>query len=319
MATVPNANKAYMLKVGPDTAGDLLSNCFIRQRKLRPRKVAVYAEKMKKGHWRPGSNIEVAILGTGRNSERILVNGQHRLNAVIESGTVQEFAIAEIACKDADEVAKLYYVQDRGTNRTPADIYSASGIIEELNVTRTQMNAIGGAIRFINDDFGDKGNPSMDEDEMLAMIGDYADAALMYIACTEGATKTVSSALKRSAVMSVGMATFRYAADVYGEKTIEEFWDGVALDDGLRQSDPRKVCHNHLVETRMPSAAMVNGRRIVGQAYQARYIANCFNTWVTGGEYKAGDGERRQRGSSKVYDANAPIKILGTPWKGSDS
>lgn len=305
--------KTYTLEVDAAKAGEILSqNGYKRQRVLRPKTVTLYADKMENGHWVPGSPIKFVLWGDKRNPKRVLVDGQHRLHAVVKTGAKVQFAVTEIWCDDENEAARVYYTTDRNAVRGYGDIFAATGVQEELGLTKTDMNAAASSVRFIDSGFL-KNNTFQDEDDLLHKVLEYQDAIVLYFAATAGCDRRMSVPLRRNSVMAVGLVTFRYSAGVYGNKKVEDFWEGVALDDGLKQGDPRKVANVHLMTTRMPNGAMIPGFRTVSAAYQARWIANCFNAWAEGREYKVTED---RRSASKVYDSSAPIEILGSPFKG---
>lgn len=77
-------------RIGPADAQRMLDNAHPRQRTLMPNRVAHYALMMQAGDWfePPYTYSVIAIDDHGR-----VVNGQHRLRAVIESGRTVEFWI----------------------------------------------------------------------------------------------------------------------------------------------------------------------------------------------------------------------------------
>ncbi|PYJ11254.1 MAG: hypothetical protein DMF06_03320 [Verrucomicrobia bacterium] len=131
---------------------------------------------------------------------------------------------------------------------------------------------------------------------------EYAIAASIYVELIAGASGRISNLLRRAASMAVGIVTIDESISVFGDKKVEDFWTGIAKDDGLHLVDPRKVAHTHLIETSMRGGKGKNA----SPYYSARYIANCFNAWVEGREIKF----------TRVNDAKAPILIAGTSFKG---
>ena len=112
---------AYEVSISPAYAKFLLdmskSSGFVN-RKLSMRIVHRYANAMRNGEW-VLSNDAILVTKNGK-----LINGQHRLMAVIESGTTQRFLIMT----DADETMFKYL--DGGVKRTLNDFMWASGLTD---------------------------------------------------------------------------------------------------------------------------------------------------------------------------------------------
>ena len=100
--------------ITPELAYELLtSNC--RNRTLRGNVVAAYARDMSEGRWKAaGEPIYVAADGE-------LLNGQHRLNAVVEAGVSVHLPIMRGVPKDYRMIA------DQGLRRTTGDVLSIEG------------------------------------------------------------------------------------------------------------------------------------------------------------------------------------------------
>lgn len=102
-------------KVGPAEAKALLEKNDVNRR-LRPRQVAAYAEDMREGLWgETGEPIQVSR--TGR-----LLNGQHRLNAVIDADVTLELLFVTGL---PDQSQKL---MDSGAGRTASDALNMDGV-----------------------------------------------------------------------------------------------------------------------------------------------------------------------------------------------
>lgn len=100
--------------IDPDLARELLvSNT--RNRNLRHRVVASYAADMAAGAWREnGESIKIAADGT-------IVDGQHRLHAIIESDTKQRMLVVTGLPMDAQDTV------DGGAKRSFADVLKLRG------------------------------------------------------------------------------------------------------------------------------------------------------------------------------------------------
>jgi len=99
----------HIEKVTPAKAREWLERNNTRNRNLRPHKVALYADQMTRGQWlMAGDPIRFDSDGT-------LLDGQHRLAAVVESGKAQYFIIV----MGLDP--RTFGVMDIGMARTPGD------------------------------------------------------------------------------------------------------------------------------------------------------------------------------------------------------
>lgn len=114
-------------KVDPERAKALLAGT--RNRRLRNYYVAKLARDMEAGNWRPNSVIQIATTPDGE----VLIDGQHRMAAVISSNVPQEFIVAcGLSLNDQ-------LVIDTGRSRTLSDTLTLRG---ETN-TQTLAAAIG--------------------------------------------------------------------------------------------------------------------------------------------------------------------------------
>lgn len=100
---------AEVVNVTPDIARHLIETSNRENRKVKPNVVKRYARLMAEGDWR-FSPETISISKTGR-----LLNGQHRMLAVIESGVTCRFLFAT----GFDD--EIFGVLDRGAVRTRAD------------------------------------------------------------------------------------------------------------------------------------------------------------------------------------------------------
>lgn len=95
--------------ITPELAQRYLELNSRQQRKIRRHKVAEYADDMRNGLWElNGAAIVIDEFGN-------LIDGQHRLSAVVESGTTQQFVVVRNVREDA------YRTIDQGMKRSLAD------------------------------------------------------------------------------------------------------------------------------------------------------------------------------------------------------
>ena len=95
--------------ITPEKAADMLATINVKNRKIRPAVVDKYASMIRKGEWKLSPEA-IVIANTGR-----LLNGQHRLSAVVKSGVAARFLVIRGPNEDVFEIL------DRGTLRSTAD------------------------------------------------------------------------------------------------------------------------------------------------------------------------------------------------------
>ena len=106
--------ESEFIKITPTRAAELLANNGVNRR-LRPQLVGSYAEDMAQGLWR-ATGEAIKVSRTGR-----LLDGQHRLNAVIEFGKPIEMLVVTGLPDDAQEL------MDQGAARSAADALAMHG------------------------------------------------------------------------------------------------------------------------------------------------------------------------------------------------
>ena len=106
--------ESYMIEISPELAEQFLSVNFTNNRLKSKSSITSYASRMKEGLWGVSAPIFFSEKGW-------LIDGQHRLEAVIESQTSQEFVVM-IGLPD-DAATRI----DRGLRRSVSDISCIEG------------------------------------------------------------------------------------------------------------------------------------------------------------------------------------------------
>lgn len=294
-----------IVKVTPDMARQWLSErLYNRQRTIRSAHVKFLTEEMLRGTFVPGTQIRFSILDGKYN----LLDGQHRMAAVVASNTTQVFSILSAETESEEQEAIQYGNLDTGLRRTFNDMGRALQLTDELGFTATQINELSAASTFIRSGFIKSRRQYTSRSDLVKWIRDYSTAGQEYYEIAAGCTQEIRPSVGRRATLAVALVTFLYSEVAYGE-CIEQFWRGAIFDDALRVGDPRKVAYNHLMTTRHAGGGYHGRvRDLTTSAYSARYLANCFNAYV----------EQRSLTGTKVIDHNGPIKILGSPFRGKE-
>ena len=111
--------KCTVEEITPKMAKEYLANNCEYNRRVNDRRVAIYAEDMKAGEWQlNGEAIQF-------NKHGILINGQHRLNAIIRAG----IPVKMMVVRGVEDNVDLF---DRGNARSTYQSLLMGGIDKEL-------------------------------------------------------------------------------------------------------------------------------------------------------------------------------------------
>ena len=282
------------LVVGPDLAERVLKEAdYAGQRKTYDHHVTLLADLMRRGKWTPGSQIAFAQVG----DDLFLVNGRHRMHAVMASQRDIEFQALVVPCADMAEVARLYYHFDVATRvRGTSDVLNAIGVAETFGLSRGMTKAVYSAVGLI-------GNglimPSYLRDPVKVRSVDHRlDAAkswwqyaVQYEDITDAADHNLRKRLHRPGSVAVALVTLKYQ-----NARATEFWSGVAGNDGLRRGDPRHALITDFMNRSVKTGSM---------AQTVIVPCSAWNAWFDG----------KTLGHIKVVGSPIP-KLLGTPFDG---
>lgn len=219
----------------------------VRNRTVSLDTVRKYARDMTEDRWLwTGEPIQLDHDGFVRN-------GQHRLLAVIESGTTQDFFVV----KDLDPLAQL--VIDVGRPRTIANQMHMSGV-HNATLSAAIANVL---IRWREGKMFSTYSPSvLQVQNVIAGEEQFTDAlALIY---------RVRRNMRRVPVSSIGAA---YIEAGHLDRTARDnFFEALVTGADLAVDDPRLVLRNTLSRQ---LAHSVRGRR-AGQLYQ---VVHAWNLW----------------------------------------
>lgn len=295
-------DKIYRITVTPEQAETWLTKYKADvQRPIRQKWVTELTEIMQRGEFDRNSTIQLREL----NGEIHLVDGRHRLNAVIKSGTTQSFIMIADQVADEQQLLDAFRRRNESALVTKADYYAAMKLDLETGLSRTQLNKVSGAVPFIYDRFRVGSNRDLALDKRVDLIRHYAESAGDYFEAILPAGDLMAPKLRWAAVIAVGLITFDESVKTYGRDAVFAFWEGVARMTNAYPNDPRGVLERNLMVT-VPSrgnAAVKPGEEMRSPMYTARYAANCFNAWVEGRTI-----------NRAVVDVGKPITIRGSKF-----
>jgi hypothetical protein len=280
--------------ISPDFARDILATAkYEHQRKLYRHQVVILTDKIARKQWVPGSQIAFALL----DGNLLLLNGQHRLHAVIESGEALEFQILILPAETMEDVGQLYArfnVNER--KRSVSELMDGRNIYDTCEVERRTAVALYQAVGLIANNFKPLNyiqTPvlAQNADYRLELCEPWWDRARQYEHLIAPAPRDIKQRLLIGGRMAVALVTLEHQ-----EAKAIEFWSGVASDDGLGRDDPRKLFLRDIYNRDL---------RRQGASESAHSAAVAWNAWFSGADLKL----------IKVV-TGAVFKLLGTPWAG---
>jgi hypothetical protein len=226
MATDSPTQRAAVERISPRKARSLLSNNG-RNRNLRMPRVRELSGAMQRGEWElNGETVKVADDGT-------LLDGQHRLEAILHSGvTIQSVVVRGLPTTAQDTV-------DTGRRRRLADVLSLEGY-PDANALAAALNVLH---RYRNDQRIDYSRSTAPTPQQ----------ALTLLAVCEGLLESVRIA--RQVTKKIGgpigvFAALHYEFGRVDRAAADEFFE--RLDDGVRlsRSDPVLHLRNYVIRPR---------------------------------------------------------------------
>lgn len=248
-----------VLKINPDVASKMLQ-ANINNRPLSSATIDAYAYSMKRGEWM--LNGETMTFSEGGR----LIDGQHRLHAVIKSGV----EIDALVVTGADERAFETHGQTR--RRSNSDVLAISG---EKNYT-----VLAAAARFYvayKQGMHSAESRTISAPQVLACIEKHPE--LRYWATRFSGSKNVSK------MSSALVAYLTVASELYGVDKLDKFFDKLHTGTNLAQGDPAL-----LLRERLLNQGVAKLTRTVAQAFMVKAInAHIHNKKISILRHKAGE------------------------------
>jgi hypothetical protein len=278
--------------IGPEDARKILMDCaFAGQRTINPGNMRAHTLDMQRGLFRPGSQIVFAQMP---DDSLILVNGYHRLHAVVEADTVVEFQIMIEPVADHEGVRDLYCSLDTNIlKRSDSQISRAADLGAGIGVKQNIAARALGAVAIIASGLRVLKIVDRPADVVTAYgrkdaVKEWAAELRIYADIMGKATKAMKLRLHTQSMMAIALVTLRYQP-----AEAIEFWTGVAENDGLRKGDPRKALVGVLLEgthRRRPESGML-------------HASVAWNAWIEG----------RPLRILRIY-AKTRCRPIGTPF-----
>lgn len=243
------------VNIDPKKARHLLS-LNTRNRKLSRQLVEKYATDIKAGRW-PYNGDPIRVSATN-----VLLDGQHRLQAIIDADTAIEVELIEGL---PDDVAMTI---DGGRKRTASDILNmldgSSMLATSLAAcTRATLNYLGGySLTNV------QSTPSI-----VTFVHGHPDVSKYTTMAREADRVTTASALGSVLFLGTRAATM--------EKRAQQFVEPLKNGEGLNAGDPRLACRNAFINARMRNGVV---SRNIDPRWAFITVTQCWNAFVTGRE-----------------------------------
>lgn len=258
-----------VVRVTPKMAGEWLANKSVTNRRLKVTLVARFARDMKNGNWELNGSTIVF------DQDGVLLDGQHRLQACIDSKTAfHSLVVFGVKSSAFDTV-------DTGKTRSTADVFTIHGIPNAI------LTAAICALIWRRDTLGNfmrVGLPSVPTTRELELVqAQYADLIQRAIHTTRPC--------KRLAPPSLLSALYVFFAEK-DQDTADLFFQALAAGDGLRSNDPIYLLRERLILDRT-SKSRLPKKEIAALIVKAwNYVRNGVSVkqlkWLGTGKGKEG-------------------------------
>lgn len=281
-----NSISARVVCVSPEHAETLLNLNYNRNRTVRNNHVEKFKRALETDFFVDGSALRLNYF----KGVYTLTDGQHRLQAIAESGKAATMVVIISDSDPSADYAKVDQIVRRRTDTDALDAIAPNENGLSVNARRSYHSAL--RLIHLNFVIGAKVTPPLPID-ILDLAKEYS-AQIDFM--DEILTDRISGQpTKRgvwcSAPLAVALVTAKYA----NPEIVKDFWGQVQADDGLRANDPRKKLHLYLMADSADSG---------GQGRYGAIIASvkCWNAFVAGITL------------DKIYASGAVPKIALTPF-----
>jgi len=272
-----DSTKDTLVSITPARAKKILSCTYWDMRDVRKKKLADYSALIEQGYWVSGMTISIAVIG----KREYLIDGQHRLLALISNEKTMSFKITRYYCSTREQVDTIYQIIDQNAVRSKLDTMMSAGSCKKLELSKQKLGKATSAVSMIYRQFGRAGNRLEGEAwqfsnnplmEAIILSEKWGDAIRGYFESIQGAMTEMTRRegnLNRSICIAIGLLTFR-ADPVKAYK----FWKGVGKFHLLEEDDPRFTAGRYIMATNM------NREGGIQRYKHARSILSCWNAYA---------------------------------------
>ncbi|MBO0840934.1 MAG: hypothetical protein J2O49_08965 [Sciscionella sp.] len=247
--------RSKVQQITPDKAQRWLDEANTHNRPLSAGQVRLFADAMLRGDWK------VTHQGIGFDADGTLIDGQHRLAAVVEAGIPVEMTVITDAPTDTFDVL------DTGRRRGAADALAIEG--EHNPRLLAAMVRIVYQYETKPDGSWNRGNIITNHQIMQAL--NEHPKLREFISVADDISSAISM-IKSAA----GAAAYLTARDVKPAK-LQPWYDGLINGTGLTKSDPRLLLRNTMFRLGRKEAGQLQRRD--PRQHLALYLM-AFNAWA---------------------------------------
>lgn len=281
------------MTVTPDLAERIVTErVYARQRPVENFHVTLLAEMLRRGEFKDGRQIWFGVA----NGRLHLIDGQHRLRAVIISGVSAVFEIQLLPLDSDADLHEAYITFDRiGRPRTTPEVLQALGVADQYKLGKQIAASVFRAAFLIHFKFAPPHHTAdpiavRSDTERMRYAEPYWAVAAQYEKIISSASGIARKRLRAPQILAVGLITL-----VHQKELAAVFWKGLSDNDGLRRGDSRhsllKWLNDHDFDRRG-----YTGATAAALAWNAFYEHRNIETLRVG--------------------SVANIRIAGTPFKG---
>jgi hypothetical protein len=245
--------KTEVRDITPSVAKEMLKR-NPNNRGLSDSHVKFLAREMMGGNWMfDGQPIRLTEAGG-------LLDGQHRLNAVVESGTTQKFLIV------SGIESAAFKVMDTGKVRSAADVFGINGIKNAAVASATAKFIMGHEMGYAT---SDTQGAKISNTDILAY---YKKTPKIeeYIGTSGAFYKAFDRILTSSHI-----AGYRYLMGKKNYTKSDEFWNKVCYGLGLEKGCPAGILRKKLIADKMATASL-------GGFDKKAIIIKAWNAYIKG-------------------------------------
>lgn len=275
------ATKSYSIVVTPDIAKEYLAKVPEYQRKLKKETVEQYTRLMQANKWLPGTVLQV--------SNGKLIDGQHRLHALIEADKVISFVVVEHS--DENDVTR-YEFTDQQDPRRIGDIMRVDAMFTDWKITLTDKVKLSGAAQILASDFLRK-PIKLSNAEKIEVVRQWQEEFIIYKQIYD---LNRDHYFLAAPYMSVALMTLRCQP-----KKAQEFWRGVITGETESMEMPYAKLRQFIMDFKRYKMVS-NGGQL--QVIRISATVYCWNAFF----------ENRKIKTLRVPEWNINSRIAGTPF-----
>ena len=225
--------KVNQREISPRTATKLLAANSENNRHLRDAHVAVLARDMKNGNWVENGET-IIISNTGR-----LLDGQHRLSAIVKSGVGQKMVVVS-------DVPDSYITTiDQGASRGLHDALMVSGFKNVTALASTYRLVSG----YIKRGYASASNYSKRRTSTEAIEFCKKNPLLLDAVSYFRHKRNVDADKRASVVSDTVWATMRFLLEEQHFETLDTFYERVELGLEIKRGCPSSFLRNLCIDT----------------------------------------------------------------------